>query len=267
MNRELLEKVYNNTIALIEPQIETGFTDIDELLQCCDKGSLIMIGGACSMGKTVLSKSILLNQLISNKKCMYFDLEWTKEQFIQSLLFMLAEINISKRRILSDMDRDKLKTALNNMLDLRLEIFDCSCYKVEQIIKAIKNNKPEYVFIDPLQEIRTDDNLYIINHILEKLRTCARETGTTIFVTSILEDTVRNNKYQIPTWKDFKNSEAVIEFCDQVLLLYRPSCYYSEEDMPESHEKNKLEIYSAKTIKGFVSYDFNFDTYKIKANI
>ena len=105
MNRDLLEKVYNNTIALIEPQIEKGFTDIDELLQCCDKGSLIMIGGACSMGKTVLSKSILLNQLISNKKCMYFDLEWTKEQFIQSLLFMLAEINISKRRILSDMDR------------------------------------------------------------------------------------------------------------------------------------------------------------------
>lgn len=225
-----------------------------------------MIGGACSMGKTVLSKSILLNQLNKSKKCLYFDLEWTKEQFVQSLLFTLAELCLSKKRMLSDIDKNKLKTALNNMLDWRLEIFDCSCYKVEQIIKAIKNNKPEYIFIDPLQEIRTDDNLCITNHILEKLRTCAKETGTTIFITSTLEDTVKNNKYQIPTWKDFKNSEAVIELCDQILLLYRPSCYYSEEDMPELHEKNKLEIYSAKTIKGFVSYDFYFDTCRIKEN-
>lgn len=264
MDKQLLENVFNNLTQTNEFQIETGYLELDNFLQYCGKGSLITVGGVPAMGKSVFCKNIIINQLISGKKCMYFDLEWTKEQLVRSLLFLHSGISLSRRNSLSDDDINKLKTTTSKMAYWELKIEDSSCFGIENILKRIEEYKPDYVFIDPLNEIRNENNLCDIKTILEKLQKCARKTGAVIFATSTLNNSVEFNEYKIPTWKDFKDSEAVIEYSDQILLLYRPDYYYGENEIPEGHQPKTIEVISNKYIKGSLSLEFDCQKCQIK---
>lgn len=170
------------------------------------------------------------------------------------LLLEQAELNRYEvvAHKLSNDDTVKLDNAKEEMKNWRLGVADCSSYKLDKITKMIEQLNPKYVFIDPLQEIDANTKT-----ALDALKKCVLKTNSTIFVTSLINDTFEDNADKLPSWKDFKDAESVISYSDEVLLMYRPDIHYSEYDMPEGHKTGTIEIISTKALSTKIRLDFD----------
>ena len=93
IENEILGKVCSRILDEEEPVINTGFSDLDTMLQGIDKSSIITIGARPSMGKTSFMTTIMLNLLEQKKKCLYFSMEMSTEQQLQGYIAYINHVD------------------------------------------------------------------------------------------------------------------------------------------------------------------------------
>ena len=266
MDKELLKRIYSNIIDNTAQSITTGYSELDSILSACSSGLLITIGGVNSSGKSSLLRNILINQMLNNNKCMYFNLENTRKNFAKFLICTYIDIPLCKVFMNSTLTKEeklKLDTTIHEMQDWDLEIYDCSLYKLEKIIHEIISIKPNYVFIDGIDEIRTNEK-FDIKEILKTLKNIIDKIKTTIFITTKINLETVNNEFNIPTNKNFNDPENILKYSDEVLILYRPDIYYMQDDMPEGFKSKTINIIATKNSKAIITLDFDNRNGKIK---
>jgi len=168
LNKTLLEKAYNNIFREEnfynifgdeenhnQYYIQTGYKELDYFLSECTKGSLITIGARPSMGKTVFSMNLLEQLLIQGKKCLYFSYNIPVESFLRRLIIQQAELSRIRTTIkdFSDEDIQKLSNAKNTIEKWNLHICSEALTDAGSVDNLIKKIKPDYVFIDNIQDI------------------------------------------------------------------------------------------------------------------
>ena len=221
------------------PGLRCGFHNLDSLTQGFQKSDLIVLAGRPSMGKTAFVLNITENILKKYKlPIIFFSLEMSKEQLIYRLLSNETGISQTRLKIgkLYKEDWHELKKSIQNYSRLPLFIDDQANLTILDIRSKIKNilfeqNKIGLVIIDYLQllsdsNLKSENRVQELSQITRALKNICKEFQIPIIALSQLSRNVENRINKRPVLSDLRDSGAIEQDADLVLMLYRES-YYS----------------------------------------
>lgn len=239
---------------------ETGFTNLDNILNIKKRKNLIVISGRPGMGKTNLALNISSNFIKKNIPVALFSLDLSKEQCAVRLLSaqsMIETQNIAKNKI-RNQDVSTLKLSSNEFENYaKLEIDDTPGICIEEIKEKSRKlkleNNIELIVIDYLQLINTkakfENEEKKISYISKSIKIMAKELDVNIIITTQLPKDIDERENHRPCVRDLLNtSRAIAETADEIIFIYRDN-YYNKD----SQNKNLAEICVDKNKYGNIS--------------
>ncbi|MEO0135074.1 MAG: replicative DNA helicase, partial [candidate division WOR-3 bacterium] len=240
--------------------LETGFQKLDEMTSGIQNGDLIIIAGRPSMGKTAFALNLATNVAVRNRvPVAFFSLEMSKELLIQRLICSEARIGLRALRS-GNLPRDawqRISTVCGIFYDIDFFIDDSPRLSVLDIRAKARRLKSELslglVVIDYLQliegvrESRSATRQEVISEISRSLKALAKELDIPVICLSQLSRSPerRDPKKPIPQLADLRESGAIEQDADLVILLYRDE-FYNENSL----EKGMARIIIAKQRNG-----------------
>jgi len=221
--------------------IATHFTKFDNMTSGLQKADLIVLAGRPSMGKSALAVSIAENVGVDQKKGVaIFSLEMSKEQLVQRMLCSQARVDAHKVRsgFLSPSDWPKLTAAAGKLSEAKIYIDDTPAISVLELrakarrLKA--NNDIDLIILDYLQlmraAVKSDSRQQEISEISRSLKALARELSVPIISLSQLSRAVESRQDHRPQLSDLRESGAIEQDADLVVLLMREEYYNPTEE-------------------------------------
>lgn len=241
--------------------IDTGFEDLNRMLDGFQGGDLIISAARPSMGKTAKMLSHALTHCKNGGITVIFSLEMGQDQLNKRLWASIGKINLHKMRnpkqYFNDSDWSNFTTAMGILSELNLHIFDKSGQTIQEIRSQVKKLKRQYpdvpmlIQIDYLQLIRTNQRFESKNievgEITRSLKELARETNSPVYLLSQLNRGVESRQDKRPKMSDIRDSGSIEQDADVIEFLYRDD-YYN----PDSNKQNILEVIIAKQRNGAV---------------
>ncbi|MEO0161227.1 MAG: replicative DNA helicase [candidate division WOR-3 bacterium] len=241
--------------------IETGFYKLDELTSGFQKGDFIIIAGRPSMGKTAFALNIAAHAAIKNNvPVAIFSLEMSAESVAQRMLCSEARVNLRNLRsnILTDQDWVNLATAAGNLDRAPIFIDDTAALTMLELKTKARRLKVDHdiqlVIVDYLQMIAGTPGIkqpvsrqQEISEISRALKALAKELDVPLVVVSQLSRMPEHRKEDHrPRLADLRESGALEQDADMVILLYRHEYYFPDDE----EAKGKAEIDVAKQRNG-----------------
>jgi replicative DNA helicase len=216
--------------------VPTGFIDLDKMLGGLQKSDLIILAARPSMGKTSLALDIARNvAVLENKPVGLFSLEMSKDQLADRLLASLANINLWNLRNgrLAPDDYSRLQHGMGSLADAPLYIDDAGSVNILQIramarrlqatkglslivIDYLQLMEPMNRFASPVQQVTENSRA---------LKMLAKELNIPVLVLSQLSRAVEQRTPAIPKLSDLRESGAIEQDADVVLMIYREDKY------------------------------------------
>lgn len=236
--------------------VATGFRDLDMKTAGLQPSDLIVIAGRPSMGKSAFASSIAEHVgVIEKKPVAFFSLEMSKEQLVQRMLCSHAKVDAHKVRtgFLSQADWPKLVTAAGKLSEAPVYIDDSPGITVMELRAKARRLKAQFdiklIVLDYLQLMqghsKADNRQQEISEISRSLKALARELNVPLIAISQLSRAVEQRSDHRPQLSDLRESGAIEQDADLVLLLLREEYYNPTED-----NKGLSEIIIAKQRNG-----------------
>ena len=256
--------------------IPTGLTEMDRLLSGFHGGDLIIVAGRPGSGKTSVMLNFLKAAAIAKFPVCAFSLEMTSVRLSDRLI--LSESGISARDYrmgkFSQTDYEKLSKAQHLLSGLPIFIDDRSGVTM-QYIRGIarmmhKRGQCKVLFIDYLQLLSsTVDKKYNreqeIAQISGQAKALAKELNIPVVLLSQLNRDCEKRTDKKPELSDLRESGAIEQDADIVMLVYRPE-YYGLKAMDGEPIKNVGKLIVAKHRDGpvgEVKFSYNESLTKI----
>ena len=239
--------------------VSTGFADFDRLTGGLQPGSLNIVAARPSMGKTALALNIAQYAAVRKKvPVLVFSLEMGAEQLVQRLLGAEARINIHDLPTGSFHETawESLAEAAGVLAQAPLYIDDSSVLSTLELrarCRRFKALHPELglVVVDYLQLMsmakRVESKQQEVAEISRALKAVARELEVPVVALSQLSRAVESRNDKRPMLSDLRDSGAIEQDADLVILLYRGG-YYNATTAEETD--NAAEIIVAKHRNG-----------------
>ena len=264
--KELLSQVIERIVTMAQREdknavsgIATHYYDLDEYTSGLQRGELIIIAGRPGMGKTAFALNIAENIALQNKLAVVvFSLEMTGEQLVQRLLSSSARVDQGKikRGDLTHHEMDQLYTAVSKLRSSPIHIAESPGINVIDLRARVRRLKEQLgdlglVVIDYVQimssirDSRNSNRAQELADISRSLKALALELSVPIVLLSQLNRDVENRQDKRPNIADLRESGALEQDADIILLLYRDD-YYN----PESRDKGFAEVHVAKNRSG-----------------
>lgn len=240
----------------------SGFKDLDNVLAGFRPGSLNIIAARPSMGKTALALNIAQFGGVrdSNPCVLLFSLEMSAEQLMQRMY--AAESGVSLSSItegrMTDDDFYSLKEASERLSKRRIFINDSSELSAVDFrtkCRRFKTRHPELalIVVDYLQLMHTvrnrnDNRQQETADISRMLKAVAIELECPVIALSQLSREVERRTEKKPQLSDLRDSGAIEQDADTVILLYRED-YYDENKLYNNPD-SKAELRIAKNRNG-----------------
>ena len=236
--------------------IATGLHDLDVKTAGLQKSDLIVLAGRPSMGKSALATSIMEYAAIVEKvPCAYFSLEMSRDQLAQRMLCSIAGVNAHKVRtgFFSQTDWPKLVSAAGKLSESSIFIDDTPGISALELRAKARRLKARYdiklMVVDYLQLMRgaarIENRQQEISEISRSMKALARELDIPIIAISQLSRAVEQRSDHRPMLSDLRESGAIEQDADVVMLILREE-YYS----PTEENKGIAEVIIAKQRHG-----------------
>ena len=244
--------------------LKTGFNDFDHTLHGLQKGDLIVLAARPAMGKTAVALNMAMNVAAYQPRgaVAIFSLEMAAEQLAMRLLSAKSHIPGDKIRTgrLDDSDWNRLNEAAGELKMSNIYIDDTSMIKVPEIFSKCRRLKADVglnlILIDYIQLItgsgsRNENRQQEISEISRSLKALARELEVPVIALSQLSRSVEQRDNKHPMLSDLRESGAIEQDADIVLMLYREA-YYDEaiREQAQKEGNERLEINIAKHRNG-----------------
>ena len=238
---EAIDRAYQKKGALTG--IPTGFSDFDEKTSGLQPSDMIVIAARPSMGKTAFALNIAEHVAVKEKQPVaVFSLEMSREQLVQRMLCSNARVDLHhvRRGFLSQKDWPQLVNSANLLSESPIYIDDTPGISVTELRAKARRFKAAYdirlVVVDYLQLMqissgRIDGRQQEISEISRSLKGLARELNVPVIVLSQLNRAAENRPDNRPRLSDLRESGAIEQDADTVVLLVRKE-YYNPEDCP-----------------------------------
>lgn len=244
----LIEKAKTGGVGL-----PTGFDDLDDILGGLHMNDLVILAARPAMGKTAFALNIALNAAKHlkkeadregkpPKKIMIFSLEMPVHQLMQRLISMEGQISTEDlgREVPSLLDGSEDFTRTLDVLNsLPIEIDDSSMIDIAGIRSKCAREQSEggsgvgMVIVDYLQlmESGTDNEnrQQEVSSMSRNLKLLAMWLKCPVLVLSQLSREPERRTNHRPQLSDLRESGAIEQDADVVLMLYRDFVYNGEE--------------------------------------
>ena len=215
--------------------VPTGFTDLDEITCGLQKGELIVIAARPSMGKTSFMLNVAENVGMGNKMpVLMFSMEMSALQIAKNMLCSTAEVDAHLMRtgMISDQDWVKLPMAMANLSESPISIDDTpglGLLEIRAKARRFKSQKNiQLIIIDYLQLMEgnsAESRQQEITTISRGLKSLARELNIPVVAISQLNRSVEQREGHKPRMSDLRESGAIEQDADVVMLLHREDYY------------------------------------------
>ena len=237
------------------PGLSTGLSAIDQKITGLNKSDLILLAARPGMGKTSLALNVALNVAREGKTVAVFSLEMSREQLATRLLSSeaLVENNRLRTGLLRETDWEKIAGAATvlNRLDIRID--DNPLLSVADMnAKCRRLEGLALVVVDYLQLMTSagggrggENRQQVVSDMSRMLKIMAKELNVPVICLSQLSRANEKRDDKRPMLSDLRESGAIEQDADIVLLLYRDD-YYNED----SEKHNIAECIVAKNRHG-----------------
>lgn len=236
--------------------IATGFRDLDMKTAGLQRSDLIVIAGRPSMGKSALASCMAEHIGVVEKiPVAFFSLEMSKEQLVQRMLCSHARVDAHKVRtgFLSQADWPRLVSAAGKLSEAPIYIDDSPGITVMELRAKARRMKAQFdikvIILDYLQLMqgpaRSENRQQEISEISRSLKALARELNVPLISISQLSRAVEQRSDHRPQLSDLRESGAIEQDADLVILLLREE-YYN----PTEENKGMAEVIIAKQRNG-----------------
>jgi len=235
---DLLEESIKKIESIIESKsgitgLPTGFRALDDLLSGLQPSDMIILAARPSVGKTAFSLSLAANAAIkSDKSVLIFSLEMAKEQLVQRLLCMQGGIDSRRLRtgFLASREFPKLQQAASNLSRAKIYIDDAAGLSPLDLRAKARRVSATYgldfIIVDYLQlmstGVRVENRQQEIATISRSIKGIARELNVPVLALSQLSREAEKDDTGIPKLSHLRESGAIEQDADVVLMLARP---------------------------------------------
>ncbi|MFD5294739.1 replicative DNA helicase [Streptomyces mutabilis] len=232
-----------------EQRIPTGFMDLDALLSGgWAPGQLVVVGARPAMGKSTVAADFARGAAIKNKIPTLFEsLEMGKEELSDRILCAEARIphHHLKQGIVSDADMARAARHAPEIAAAPLWINDGATLSLPMLRGRIRNlvrtRGLRLVIVDYLQLMqapRAESRQQAVAEISRNLKLIAKDFGITVIVLCQLNRGPEQRQEKKPLVSDLRESGAIEQDADIVILLHREDAY--DKESPRAGEADLI---------------------------
>lgn len=253
---ENLEKLYEDKDRI--SGLPSPFDELDAYTSGFQNAELVIVAGRPSMGKTSLALNVAQHLGIKHKIPVgVFSLEMSSEQLVMRLLCSEARIDSHRLRMgyIKSSEFAELAIVAGYLSEAPIYIDDSAGISMMELRAKARRLKSEVnvgcIFVDYLQLItireRFENRQQQISAISRGLKGLAKELEIPVIVLSQLSRAVESRGGdRRPMLSDLRESGAIEQDADTVLMLYRPEFYEGED----SEHAGMAEVIIAKQRNG-----------------
>jgi replicative DNA helicase len=223
---------------------ETGFYELDDLLCGLQPSELIIVAGRPSMGKTALGLNTAENlALTQGKPTLFFSLEMSRQQVAQRILCSRARVDSHRLRRgrVTDQDLERLMEAADEISGKPLFVDDTSSLSILELRArarmAYRKHGVRVIFIDYLQLMHAhgyDTRQSEVAEISRGLKALAKELNVPVVAMAQLNRNPEDRTGNRPRMSDLRESGAIEQDADVVMLLHRESYYKTNKAVDDA---------------------------------
>src|SRR5687768_54915 len=249
--RDLVKESFPKIELLFEQKrlitgVPTGFVDLDTMTRGFQGGDLVIIAARPSMGKTSLVLNIAQHVALQPEHTVgVFSLEMSKESLFLRLL--TSEAQIDSHRLMSgaigQKDYSKISHALETLSAMRLFIDDTANLGVLEMRAKSRRLQAEQkglslLVVDYIQLMsgrgRFENRTLELGAISRSLKGLAKELNVPVLVLSQLSRAPEARSDHRPQLSDLRESGALEQDADVVMLIYREDAYNRDPNHPDA---------------------------------
>lgn len=227
-HRELIERIKEG-----KPKgIPTGYKSIDKQSGGFFIGSLVVIGGRPGMGKTAVAINFATSTAKLNIPVAFFSLEMYTGDIHERSVSNHLDISYKKLSNYNLDEKEMQKLFLSKAIEDMPLYYETenNFYKICSRIRIlVRKYGVKMVYIDYLQiielEIKGLNREQIISFMTRRFKALALELGIVIIVMCQLSRGVEARPIKRPFISDLRESGAIEQDADVIMLLYRPEYY------------------------------------------
>jgi replicative DNA helicase len=235
---ETIDKLYQNKKSVTG--VPTGFFELDKRTSGFQKSDLIIVAARPSMGKSAFAAAIAEHAAINEKMPVaFFSLEMSKESLVQRMLCSQAGVDAHRVRtgFLSPQEWPLLTKAAGKLSNVPMFIDDTPAISILELRAKARRLKAsqdiQLLVLDYLQLMRatgrSESRQQEISEISRSLKALAREIKVPIIAISQLSRAVESRQDHKPQLSDLRESGAIEQDADVVILLMREDYYNPTE--------------------------------------
>lgn len=232
-------------------ELKTGYLELDKMLGGLKKSDLIVLAARPSVGKTSFALGMMLGATKrENKTALLFSLEMPSEQIGFRMLSMESNVtmDVMLRGDMSDADHDVISSVKNEIANRNILIDSTPGITISEMRSKCRKIKHErgldLVVVDYMQLMALDKNIESrqqeISEISRQLKQLAREMECPFVVLSQLSRLSERRTGHRPMLSDLRDSGAIEQDADVVLMLFRKDLYTDESDQEMGNEDNEV---------------------------
>jgi replicative DNA helicase len=233
--------------------LATGFTELDRLTGGLRASNLVVVAARPSMGKTALALGIAQHAALQDGKSVaIFSLEMSGEELIQRLLCGTAMVDATRLRSgrVTQEDWPRVSHAADLLSRSRIFVDDTEGMTVGEMRTKARRLKSreglDLVVVDYIQLMegapgrgRRDENrVQELSAISRSLKMLGRDLDVPVICISQLNRGPEARTDKRPMLSDLRESGAIEQDADIVLLIYRDDYYEEDSDQKGIAEVN-----------------------------
>lgn len=236
---ETIDRLYQNKEHVTG--VPTGYIDFDLKTAGLQSSDLIIIAGRPSMGKSAFALGIAeYAGVVEKVPVAIFSLEMSKEQLVQRMLCAHAKVDAHKVRTgyLATSDWPRLTAAAGKLSEAPIFIDDTPAISVMELRAKARRLKAHHdiklIILDYMQLMRGSGDIESrqqeISEISRSLKALARELSVPVIAISQLSRAVESRTDHRPQLSDLRESGAIEQDADVVVLILREEYYNPTPD-------------------------------------
>lgn len=235
--------------------VSTGFVDLDEMLLGMQPSDLLILAARPSMGKTALALNIAENVATGRRKLApkpvgVFSLEMSASSLARRMICGRAGVsahNLAGGQGMSKEAQERLTQATSDLMDAPIYVDDTAGLEVDEMRSRARRMRSQHgvelIVVDYLQLMNCsararDGRQQETAAISQGLKAMAKELQIPVLVLSQFSRAPETRgKDAIPKLSDLRDSGAIEQDADVVMLLRRPSYYYKNGAKESTDER------------------------------
>ena len=214
--------------------ITSGYENINKFTNGFQRGEVTIVGARTSVGKTSLALNMAYKAARKGTTVAIFELEMTGESLAKRMIAMASNVSLSKIMTgnLNEIDRVKIYSASQEVMALPIFIDDGpnSLMDIENKCRQLmeKHHELGLVVVDHMSIVKvvggkkSDSRVDEMRKISQGLHTMAKDLNVAVLAVAQLNRDSVKGEVKRPKMVDIKESGAIEQDADVILLLYDP---------------------------------------------